>query len=343
MGIYKDTQVMSANLIDSYMNNHQNFGTNKSQNSFVINQIPYSNSYQVPNTTNTLERTPYNDTVSIGNHKIKKRNVLIGLGAVAVATMGIVAGVKFHNANSLEKAQKTFQKVFLRDDISLEETKAMLSRYKEIEKIENKEDYIQALFTEAKKNYGLEHSKISCKIEDLGKHTLGSSDGGGDVLINSNAKRKGMINFIHHELRHTKQNDMMLSSDSDRYIYSLLNRDSSLKSMKKDPMYNEYIKEVTKKMPNATQEEIEDVVLDFLKDKYAKAMVPTLKAKGLGTKTYSDKHKDFVENLFEAKENYTEPNGIMNTVRYYFNFLEKDARFAGENMEKVVKKTKLDN
>ncbi len=331
---------MAGNLIDSYMSN---YGTTNSQNSFGINQTPYSNSYQVSNTTNTLEKTPSNDTVSIGNHKIKKRNVLIGLGAVAVATIGVVAGVRMHNANTLEKAQKTFQKVFLRDDISLEETKAMLSRYKEIEKIENKEDYIQALFSEAKKNYGLEHTSISCKIEDLGQHTLGASDGAGDITISKNAKRKGLINFIHHELRHTKQKDMMLATDSERFVNEIFRRKASSEAFKESNIYKTMQEIVKKQMPNGTPEEIEEMTMEVLKTRSLPSISAALKAKGLGTKTYSDKYKDYVEKLFDAKANYTEPNDIINTVKYYCNFLEKDARFAGENMEKVVKKTKLDN
>lgn len=326
---------MSVNLIENYVNNS---GMNKSQ---YRNQTSYLNSYQV---SNNVERIISNDTVTIGNKKVKKKNILLGLGVLALGTIGVVVGVKFHNTNTLEKAQKTFQKVFLRDDISLEETKAILSRYKEIEKIENKEDYIQALFAEAKKNYGLEHTSISCKIEDLGKFKLGTSDGYGDVTINKNAKRKGLINFIHHELRHTKQNDMMLSTNPEKYAKSIFNRASTLKILKeKDSYYKQLCEHMKKQLPDATQEDIDEMATMMLMDKYIKSLSTEAKAKGLGTKSYSDKHKDYIEELFSAHENYTFGDGISGILEYRNNFLEKDARFAGENMEKVIRKTKLEN
>lgn len=334
---------MATNLIDSYMNNYHNSQTGKQQTSLGVSQISYSNSQQTVNTIKCSERVPSKDTVTIGNHKIKKRNLLVGLGAVTVATIGVVAAVRVRNANTLEKAQKTFQKVFLRDDISLEETKAILSRYKEIEKIENKEDYIQALFAEAKKNYGLEHTSVSCKIEDIGEYTLGASNGYGDITISKNAKRKGLINFIHHELRHTKQNDMMLSTNPEKYANGILSRGTSLEVLKKSSMYKKIQEIVKKQMPNGTPEEIEEMTIECIKMRYAQSLSVEAKAKGLGSKTYSDKHKDFVEKLFVAHEKYPSSAGIIGIIKYHNNFLEKDARFAGKNMEKVVKKTKLDN
>lgn len=330
---------MATNLIDNYMNNYQNFRTIKSQNSFGMYQTQKSKPYQVLSTTNTLERTPANGA-SVSR---VKRNVLVGLGAVAAATIGVVAAVKLHNVNTIEKAQKTFQKIFMRDDISLKETKAMLSRYKEIEKIENKEDYVQALFAEAKKNYGLEHTNVSCKLEDLGKTTLGASNGYGDVTININAKREGMINFIHHELRHTKQNDMMLSADPVKYANGIINRKSILEIIKKSNEYKVLQDMAKQAMPNATPKQIEEVAMASFKTRNEQRLCAEAKAKGLGTKAYSDKYKDFVDKLFAAHRKYVDPTGIINSMKYYFGFLERDARFAGENMQKIITKTKLDS
>ena len=331
---------MATNLIDNYMNNYQNFRTIKSQNSFGMSQTQKSKPYQVLNTTNTLERTPANGA-SVS--RVKKRNVLVGLGAVAAATIGVVAAVKLHNVNTIEKAQKTFQKIFMRDDLSLKETKAMLSRYKEIEKIENKEDYVQALFAEAKKNYGLEHTNVSCKLEDLGKSKLGASDGHGNVFININAKREGMINFIHHELRHAKQNDMLLSMSPEKYIAGVFSRKSTLKVLKKSNEYKAIQELIKKEMPNGTPKQIEKITLASYRLKHEKSLIAEAKAAGLGTKAYSDEYKDFVDKLFVAHRNYTDPDGIINFVKYYFGFLERDARFAGENMQKIITKTKLDS
>lgn len=330
---------MATNLIDNYMNNYQNFRTIKSQNSFGMYKTQKSKPYQVFNTTNTLERTPANgDSVSR-----VKRNVLVGLGAVAAATIGVVAAVKLHNVNTIEKAQKTFQKIFMRDDISLKETKAMLSRYKEIEKIENKDDYVQALFAEAKKNYGLEHTNVSLKFKDLGKYRLGASDVYGDLTISINAKRESMINFIHHELRHTKQTDMMLSADPVKYANGIFNRKSSLEIIKESNEYKALQEMVKQKMPNATPKQIEEVAMEAFKTRYAQRLSAEAKAKGLGVKAYSDKNKEFVEKLYVAHQNYPSTGGIIGMIKYHFNFLERDARFAGENMQKIITKTKLDS
>ena len=76
-----------------------------------------------------------NDTVNISTKSYKPNKgalILSGLGVLALET--ILAVKKAGRGSSyIEKAQKMFKEAFISDDISVNETKAILKRYKEIE------------------------------------------------------------------------------------------------------------------------------------------------------------------------------------------------------------------
>ena len=64
----------------------------------------------------------------------------------------------------INKTQKIFKKVFIRDDISREETVQILNHYKNIGKIKDKEKYIKALFNETKTNYGFAKGSLDIRL-----------------------------------------------------------------------------------------------------------------------------------------------------------------------------------
>ena len=264
----------------------------------------------------------------------KTAKIAIAIGGIATAGVAAILLHKKINKPTIEKAQKAFQEIFVRDDISIKETEAILARYKEIEKIANDEEYIQALFAFAKKNFGLEHTNISLKIKDLGK-AIGCSDGVGNLTISSKAKRKGMVNFIHHELRHSKQKDIMASVDMDRLGESLFQRAPVQKTLKKLDLYKKHYDIVKQHSPNLSEKQVSEVAMSNVIDHLKKGLLATYEKQGLGKIKYENLDDDFVKALFKAEENYVEPT--LNPIGYRFNFLEKDARNAGETTQKIVK------
>ena len=164
-------------------------------------------------TTNTLERTPTTD-ILIKPTKNKSKKTLFILGGITLATVAGVLGIRAYRNNYINKAQKTFQEVFMRDNITKEETIALLKRYKKIQKIENKEEYAKAVFEEAKQNFGFKDKPIKLIFKDLSN----SEARGGCHLLNDlietdlkKGSKETLLGHIHHELRHAKQHEIMFN------------------------------------------------------------------------------------------------------------------------------------
>ena len=78
----------------------------------------------------------------------------------------------------------------MRNDITIEEAQKIANRYKELEKIKDKEEFVKATFEEVKKNFGYGDKPIKLEITRNG-------DGiGGCIIDNSSIKID-----IHENLR----------------------------------------------------------------------------------------------------------------------------------------------
>ncbi len=170
---------------------------------------------------------------------------MLTLGGIATAVLGTVLAVKGYNSHQITKnlkqieqrflklqenlpeVQKTFKDVFLRGDITEKEALEMLNRYKEIEKLGvtgTKEEYIQAMFREARNNFKIDisPSTISAKIVEepiMGNdRILGFTDPLGWVSIRSNIKHQYIPDVVHHELRHLKQRIYSFNLSPNEYV-----------------------------------------------------------------------------------------------------------------------------
>lgn len=99
-----------GNLIDAYLQNRVSDFSQRSANNNIQN-INLASNLSVPNSitvSNNLEKTLQSDTISIGGKNFKKKNVLLSLGATALATT-IGVGVFFitKNKNALKMAQNS--------------------------------------------------------------------------------------------------------------------------------------------------------------------------------------------------------------------------------------------
>lgn len=320
------------------INTHSNFVQNTT--SHTSNTMYKGNS--VAANKNSFERTPDSDVIVKPKQNNSKKTIL-SLGALATAGIGIVYAIKKAQVKNINNIQKAFQDVFLRDDISIEETKAMLKRYKEIEKIKDKKEYTKALFEEAKKNYRMDDTnyKLAFDLPCKGaKDYYGFCDDTNKIIsISSKCPRSHLLNTMHHEFRHSVQHRVAKQSDEAVKVRSLA-----------DIYFDEKIHELRGK-----EAELETITnIDYVK-KTLKKSCEELKKNGYpktekATKRYnyfkSKNGKEFsvpakhLEWIYKCIEGHMLSEKCMpddSYLKYFKQFVEKDARQAGGKMEKFVR------
>lgn len=273
-------------------------------------------------TTNTLERTPTTDTLVKPTQNKTKKTLLI-LGAIATGGIGIAYAIKKAQVKNIKNVQKAFKDVFMRDDITIEETKKMLSRYKEIEKITDREEYIKALFKEVKKNFGMEKTDIKLIFEDM-KGFAGFCKGDNSAIsITPNCPRKYILNIMHHEFRHAKQHELIYLLDPKLAKRAFFN-------INDNPQLQ---KEVEEMVTKAGKDCNVDMIYEQLLERYEKELEQKVLKRYGNVDKISGKIKEFAEKLKNAQDNYT----IEDVSEYWQNFMEIDARFAGNTSEKFIR------
>jgi hypothetical protein len=194
----------------------------------------------------------------------------------------------------------------------------MLDRYKDIEKLGvtgTKEEYIQDVFKEAKRNFGFEdcNFKLEFTADEISKNrrTLGGATGVGKVVsINSTIKIAQVQNVMHHEMRHMKQHYYAVNYDPQAYIEALYNRDNGLPKVK-----------ISKK----DLDEVLESCLDDAKESFG--------LKDFSRDNVPAELRKYAQKCIDAERNYADGN--VDYDKYYNNFVEVDARFAGESMAKL--------
>jgi len=293
--------------------------------------VQVQNRTQSTNFTSAIQKT--------NTHTPVWKKVLAGVAATGAAVLGAVYGVKKFQVKNINNVRKAFQEVFMRDDITTEQAREMLKRYKEIEKIKDREEYAKALFAEAKKNFGMEKSNIKLIFENKDKSLGFCRTDNSEISITPACTKRQMLNTIHHEFRHAKQHEL---------IYN---------------MYPELAKNAgsskVQRMVNQTTEELIDKDRLMWKDnkwifdgkefsdeewsKYIREkIIAPLRKKNirrnfgkLSPDNVPEKYRVFTEKLKNAHITYTDMSE--NFKKYYANFKEQDARIAGRKINKYVK------
>ncbi len=283
--------------------------------------------------TNTLERTPTTDTlVKPAQNKTKK--TLLTLGALALAGVGIFTAIKAGKAHQQKKAiqeiekkfadvqgdmpkvHKTFKEVLLREDLTEKEALEMLNRYKEVEKLGitgKKEDYINAVFKEAKRNFGFEEAKFPLIIEQNSRSIMvkgGANIYNKHVEISPQQAIKEIQNKVHHEMRHIKQHFLAANYDEKAFRHSLMNHNSSLTE-------------------GLTEKELKEILDDTI-----------LEMKNIhGVTSFSRNNipKNQLDYARKCSEAFSKPyiDGTKDFAKYEAQWQEVDARFAGESIAKL--------
>lgn len=327
------------------LNNIQNCPNPKMNTAFKANPVA---------TTNTLERTPTNDTL-IKPTQNKTKKTLLTLGAIILAGVGLFFAAKKGQAIRVEKAfadlkkdpqkaQKTFQEVFLRENITEKEALEMVNRYENIWKIKDKKEYIEALFKEAKKNYRLDDTGIKLAFDlpcEGAKHASGFYRNSDKTLsITTKNSKQSIMNIMHHEFRHALQHRAGETSDIRIKLQALVGSYAD-DFIKKNPNFNAVTQE--KEMKKITTEIWERAKKELKETGFPKTERMSKEydyTKELLTKHHKEfkvpeKYSEWVEKCAEKDylEKYTMPDE--NYKKYYEQFIEKDARFAGESIAKL--------
>lgn len=162
--------------------------------------------------------------------------LLLGAGAITAGVF-LTKG-KLWGKETFVQAQKNLSEIF-RKDIPKEEAEAMLKRYKELFKIQDKEEFIKQIYNQAKKDYGYEHLDLNYilskgKVIDGAKKAAGGFHPLGlDVNRNSlnnyafdfaqDHSKESLFGIIMHELRHCKQHEIAYRTDKEKFMQVLLN------------------------------------------------------------------------------------------------------------------------
>lgn len=266
--------------------------------------------------------------------KNKKQKVLAGLAIVTV--VGIV-GVKSYRSYYINKAQRTFKEVFMRDNITKDETIKILKRYKEIEKIKDKEKYAKAVFEEAKKNFGFENKPISFMIKDLPDSKAWGGCSKFNDFIETDLKkgnREGLLEHIHHEFRHAKQHEITFNQFPE-YAEELF--------MKKFIFSDEFIEIGTDEMHKLSREWVlngakpDDGIYSRLKNEYKNEVQKLIKnyIGDLSPDNVPQKYKEFAKKCQENQRNYIDID--KDEEKYLKQFVEEDARTAAGKIAKLLK------
>ena len=326
-----------------------------------INQTALLTAQSVPSfqsAANTIKTLP-NDTIEIGKNSSEKVNKKkkssikkkVILGATGLLLVGFsISAVKSRNARF-----KDFRKIFMREDMTKKEAREIFMRYSDLYKIKDDKEYAKAVFEEAKKNYGLEKSRIKFEIDDTPNNGDSKILGyffrpDNSIKIKSGLSRKKIVDVIHHELRHALQHRYAVSV-SDEYAKSIVESRIAFAKWGKpksefaskeayDKYFKSHLDRINKKLPNGKKNlrtiydeafECFDCITlktDYSKMKFPEGLVERYRERICGKDfVVPEKYRDFANKCAEGKLNYKE---------YFDNFIEKDARNAGFKMKEYL-------
>lgn len=156
--------------------------------------------------------------------------VLLGVAGTAVAAYGCIVGHRALNKPSIEKVAKNFSEIFRRD-VSKEEAQQLFNAYKELFQIKDKDEFVNRIYKQIKKDYGYENADIPLVIKKLeNKHNIAHwNQFDGNIAINTDflnefpqklkcQDKERIMNSIVHEFQHTKQAEFAFRTNANAYL-----------------------------------------------------------------------------------------------------------------------------
>lgn len=167
----------------------------------------------------TVQQPLKQDTVQISAEKEIKTNKKEGLSAGARWAIGIAGtvalGIAAHKFIPPMRMQNRVQRIFL-ENFSKEEAKAIQKKYNDILKIQDKDEFIDKLFKELKKDYKLDNIPIRLdktfkageKSGEIvaGAHFMPHHEKGFlEIGVDKTHSNESLLKSLTHEFRHAKQ------------------------------------------------------------------------------------------------------------------------------------------
>ena len=256
------------------------------------------------NEVNCCKHNALNSRLLVNSHS---NSELISKEASNCSRNVALGGLSFADKFRLKHIQNVFQGVFMDKNIGIGEAKVMLDRYKDLEEISDKSEYINAVFEEAKRNFGFKESGIQLEImpKNFMKKAFGAADDAFcSIRINEDIPRSHVLNIIHHEFRHMKQKQIAYNFSPEKYMLALNQKIELISDGKK--------KNAWKDLNNFQvwiNSNLGGSKCDLIDANFANKVLNSMK-----------NHKDF-ETDYEG---------------YFENFVEKDARKVGRDIEFLV-------
>ena len=241
----------------------------------------------------------------------------LGLGAT------VLAGIAAHKFIPPMRVQSRVQRIFL-EDFTKEEAKAIQKKYQDILKITEKDEFLDKLFTELKKDYKLDNIPIKLdknfksgeRVNDLtaGAHfTPDHSKAYLSIGVDRTFDNKQLLRSITHELRHAKQ---------DLLNYQVSTRDDLIS------VYKERLKDFAKsEKANWNQEKIDEnaqEMVDEIINFYKKLNIQKLDR--------NDRNYEFGRQILDSFRTYAnQSNNVYRSTLY-----ETDAKNTEKIMERLV-------
>lgn len=272
---------------------------------------------------------------------LKKYGLIAG-GALALLTAAVLGhnALKTMKHNSLikkieskfdalsldlPKVQDTFKKVFRRDDLTVEQTKELLTKYKglellRIDKNVSREDYAKAVMKVASEGYDLEHANINLVIKPMKNTKAGGywCVAQNSVILSDKYSKEYLFEGIHHELRHAKQSQAVSENlDFNKRVAYL-----------KDRGYNSFV-EMGSAPKDRTLWEKEIWTPEFTKE-IVDSVGERLARKNV---VKTPENIEFAEKMADAEKNYVDID--KDFAKYWANDKEVDARAAETAMNKL--------
>ena len=284
----------------------------------------YSGNNVTPERISLKPLQPEKDIVEKKDKPDKKQRRRAVVATIAAA-IGALWCVKKLQVKNIKNIQRTFQDVFMRNDISVEESRAILERYKEIEKIKDNKEYARALFAEAKKNFGLQKTPIELVFEAKeGANGFCCRDNS-KISLTPDCSRSHMLNTIHHEFRHAKQHSIAYHAYPDmalRYVLAGLQEQFTRKAA--DIITSGEVEGVDAIFRQAT-EELRPQIMERIDEQFGEIDMSKVPSKYTN---FAEDCKNGIDHYVDLKEDF---------AAYFDNFTEVDARKAGAKMDKYTK------
>ncbi|MBE7703609.1 MAG: hypothetical protein E7Z89_06120 [Cyanobacteria bacterium SIG28] len=316
-----------------------------------INNLPTTNPINFK-AESSLERSGKTDEIVLEKPKKKKKSlgkIFAGIIGVVILTYGSIVLRRKLSKPSFDEIQKCFSQIFEKD-LSTDEVKNLISKYKEICKTKDTDDFVEKMIAELKKDYGLENVTTNTKVNKLKDNSIktamervkaGSANPYGQIDMNPGTYNNTLIRSTQgetfgtafHEMFHLKQFYQAYKADPELFAKSVYANTKKTAPDEIEKAINQTIELNKKNGITVSRAEAEKLV----EEGSIKEIRQTLDKTYNTTTRFAKDSKEYSKGVeyMNSYENYTSLEENMDD--YMKNKLEEEAYKVSDNAEKIYK------